>query len=104
MLASVKIADSVQQGLDGLLGFIPNILGFLAILLIGYLIARVVKGIVAKLLERVGLDRTLHESDAGRYVERVSPFRDLGTLVPVRARALSSGPDDRPPPSPGDAG
>ena len=81
MLASVKIADSVQQGLDGLLGFIPNILGFLVILLIGYLIARVVKGIVAKLLERVGLDRTLHESDAGRYVERVSPGASPARLI-----------------------
>jgi hypothetical protein len=81
VLASVKIADSVQQGLDGLLGFIPNILGFLVILLIGYLIARVVKSIVAKLLERVGLDRTLHESDAGRYVERVSPGASPARLI-----------------------
>jgi hypothetical protein len=31
MSASVQIADSVQRGLDALLGFIPNILGFLVI-------------------------------------------------------------------------
>ena len=73
MFASVQIADSIQQGLDSLLGFIPNIIGFLVILAIGYVIAKVVKNIVARLLEKVGLDRTLHSSDAGKYVERVSP-------------------------------
>jgi hypothetical protein len=81
VLAKVDVADSIQQGLDSLLGFIPNILGFLLILLIGYIIARIVKGIVAKVLEKVGLDRTLHASDAGRYVERVSPGASPARLI-----------------------
>ena len=81
MFASVQVADSIQQGLDSLLGFIPNILGFLVILAIGYVIARVVKGIVARLLEKVGLDRTLHSSDAGKYVERVSPGASPARLI-----------------------
>jgi Conserved TM helix len=72
-LAAVQIAQSLQRGLDSLLGFIPNILGFLVILVIGYLIARVVRTIVAKLLEKVGVDRALHDSQAGQYIERVSP-------------------------------
>jgi Conserved TM helix len=72
-LAAVQIAQSLQRALDSLLGFIPNILGFLVILVIGYLIARVVRTIVAKLLEKVGVDRALHDSQAGQYVERVSP-------------------------------
>ena len=81
VIAGVRIADSIQQGLDSLLGFIPNILGFLVILVIGYLIARVVKGVVAKVLEKVGLDRTLHSSDAGRYVEKVSPGASPARLI-----------------------
>src|SRR5829696_3874961 len=81
LLASVQVADSIQQGLDSLLGFIPNILGFLVILAIGYVIAKVVKGIVARLLEKVGLDRTLHSSDAGKYVERVSPGASPARLI-----------------------
>jgi hypothetical protein len=81
VIAAVRIADSVQQGLDSLLGFIPNILGFLVILVVGWLIAKVVRGIVAKVLERVGLDRTLHGSDAGRYVERVSPGASPARLI-----------------------
>ena len=81
MLASVRVADSIQQGLNSLLGFIPNILGFLVILVIGYIIARIVKGAVSTLLEKVGLDRTLHSSDAGQYVEKVSPGASPARLI-----------------------
>jgi hypothetical protein len=77
----VDVADSIQQGLDSLVGFIPNILGFLVILAIGYVIAKVVKGIVGKVLEKVGLDRTLHDSDAGQYVEKVSPGASPARLI-----------------------
>jgi Conserved TM helix len=81
VFASVQIADSIQQGLDSLLGFIPNIIGFLVILVVGYFIAKLVKGIVARLLEKVGLDRTLHSSDAGKYVEKVSPGASPARLI-----------------------
>ncbi len=71
--AAVDIAGSVEQGLNSLFEFLPNLIGFLLILIIGYIVARVLKAIVAKLLEKAGLDRRLHESDAKRYVDRVSP-------------------------------
>jgi hypothetical protein len=77
----VHIADSIQKALDSLLGFIPNLLGFLVILLVGYLIARVVKTVVAKLLAKLGVDRALHESSAGQYVERVSPDAHPSRLI-----------------------
>ncbi len=80
-LAAVHIANSLQRGLDSLIGFIPNVIGFLIILAIGYLIARVVKTVVAKLLEKVGVDRALHGSQAGRYVERVSPGAHPSRLI-----------------------
>ena len=46
-----------RQGLDEFFAFLPRLLGFLLILLIGYIVAKVVKGILTKVLERVGLDR-----------------------------------------------
>lgn len=73
VLAAVKIGDSIQQGTDSFFGFIPNLIGALIILLIGYLIAKIAKKALGKVLENVGLDRALHSSDAGRYVEKVSP-------------------------------
>lgn len=80
-IAAVQIAQSLQRGLDALIGFIPNLLGCLVILLVGYLVARLAKVVVAKLLAAVGLDRALSGSQAGTYVERLSPGARPSRLV-----------------------
>src|SRR5919109_2325833 len=72
-LAAVEVGDSIQRGLDNLIGFLPNLIGFLIILAIGYIVARVVKGIVTKLLEKIGTDRALHSGSSGEYVDRYAP-------------------------------
>ena len=79
--AAVHIAQSLQRALDALIGFIPNLIGFLVILLIGYIVARLIKVVVTKLLEKVGLDRALSGSPAGEYVERASPGASPSRLV-----------------------
>jgi len=80
-VAAVHIAQSLQRGLDSLIGFIPNLVGCLIILFVGYLIARLVNAAVSKLLEKIGLDRALSGSQAGTYVERVSPGARPSRLV-----------------------
>ena len=71
--AAVEIADSLQQGLDELVGFLPRLVGFLIILLVGWLIARAVKALIVKALHGVGIDRALAGGSAGPYVARVMP-------------------------------
>jgi hypothetical protein len=71
--AAVNVGDSLQTGLDGFFGFLPKLLGFVVILAIGWIIAKVVKRVVTKLLERVGIDRALHSGTAGQYVNRAAP-------------------------------
>ena len=71
--AAVEVGDSLQRGLDNLIGFLPRLIGFLIILVIGYIVARVVKGIVTKLLESIGTDQALHTGSTGEYVNRVAP-------------------------------
>ena len=78
---AVRIGDSLQQGFDNFFAFLPRLLGFLAILIIGYLIARAVKGVVSKLLEKAGLDRALHSGTTGQYVEKVSPGASPSRLI-----------------------
>jgi hypothetical protein len=84
-LAAVKIGDSVQQGLDNFFAFVPRLVGFLLILFIGYIVARVVKGILTKVLERVGVDRALHSGSHGEYVNKVAPdvkpSRTIGAIA-----------------------
>jgi hypothetical protein len=72
-MAAVKISDSIQQGADAFFGFVPNLIAFLVILIVGYFIAKLVGAVVRKALEKLGLDKALHESDAKQYVDRISP-------------------------------
>ena len=81
MLASIHVAQSLQKALDGLLGFIPNLLGFFLILIVGFLIARVVKGVVTKLLQKAKLDHALHSGQTGQYVERLAPDASPSALI-----------------------
>ena len=69
----MDIGDSFQNTTDGIFDFLPNVLGFLVILLVGFFIAKVVGGIVRTLLEKVNVDRKLGESSAGKYVDAVLP-------------------------------
>ena len=81
MLAEIDISNSLQQGFDSFFEFLPRLLGFLVILIVGYFIAKLVRTIVAKALEKVGMDKALHESDAGQYAEKVSPGSKPSRLI-----------------------
>jgi hypothetical protein len=79
--AAVDIGDSIQQGLDAVFAFLPKLVGFLLILLIGYIIARVVKGVIVKVLDKVGIDRALHSGSTGSYVNKVAPDVKPSSLI-----------------------
>jgi hypothetical protein len=72
-VAAVEISESIQRGIDDLVGFLPRLVGFLIILLIGYLAAKALAKVVKLGLEKVGADRTLRSSTTGEYMERVAP-------------------------------
>ena len=80
-MASIQVAQSVQKALNGLLGFIPNLIGFLIILVIGFLIARVVRALVTTLLQKAKLDHALHSGQSGQYVDKISPDASPSALV-----------------------
>jgi hypothetical protein len=69
----MDFGDSFQNATDAFFAFLPNILGCLLLLLIGYIVAKVVAGVVRRLLDKLGLDRQLAASDASKYVDRVMP-------------------------------
>ena len=85
LTAAVEISDSVQRGLDDLIGFLPRLIGFLLILLVGYLIAKALQKVITIGLEKIGTDRALTSGASGTYVERVmpdaSPSRVIGRVV-----------------------
>jgi hypothetical protein len=81
LIASIQVAQSLQQALNGLLGFIPNLIGFLIILAVGFLIARAVKAIVTALLQKAKLDHALHSGQSGQYMEKISPEASPSALI-----------------------
>jgi hypothetical protein len=85
VFAAVNVGDSLQRSLDAFFGFVPNLIAFLVILVIGWIIAKAVRTIVNKLLDKVGVDNALHESSAGQYVERVSPGAKPSHLIGATA-------------------
>ncbi len=84
-VAAISIGDSLQKAFDAFFAFLPNILAFLVILIIGYIVAKIIKAIITKVLQSAGLDKQLQESDANQYVEKVipgaSPSKGIGTVV-----------------------
>lgn len=83
MLAQVDVGSTVEEGLRSVGRFVPQFLAFLAILVIGYFVAKAIAGLLAKVLERVGFDRAVERGGVGRALERskYDPSDILGQIV-----------------------
>ncbi|MGW0230861.1 mechanosensitive ion channel family protein [Actinopolymorpha singaporensis] len=80
----MNVAEDFRPVLDRVIGFLPNLVGFLVLLVIGYIVAKLVAAAVRKILDKVGVDRRLHESHAHRYLSVLagdSPAHLVARLV-----------------------
>lgn len=57
MVGGIEFSQGFTNAWNHIITFVPKLVGFLVILLIGYFVAKVVAKILAKILERVGFDR-----------------------------------------------
>lgn len=73
MFTPLTVTD-VGQGLGNIWGtivsFVPRLLVFLVILIVGWLLAKLIGRLVAKGLAKVGLDRALERGGLGEYFQR----------------------------------
>ena len=80
----MDIVDSLQTGItsffDELFGFLPALIGFLAILLIGWWVARLLSQLVARLFKAINLDHYLDRAGIGGPLERAG-YADSGRFV-----------------------
>lgn len=81
MLFAASISDSVQRAWDSFFSWLPNLIGAAIILLIGWLIARVVAGVVRRGLRGLGTDRAVEASMVGDYKRRAAPNMQVSDLV-----------------------
>jgi hypothetical protein len=78
-----SIRDSIDHGFSVFFGWVPHVLGFLAVLLIGWIVARVLGSLAWKATHRAGLDRAVHNGTGGTALQRVvpAPSRLVGRIV-----------------------
>src|SRR4051812_21014396 len=77
----INIFQSLQNAFTTLLNYVPNVIGALLVLIIGYIIARLIRAGITKLLGRVRLDQRLTHGSGGEYVARFSPDGSPSKLV-----------------------
>ena len=77
------VGESVQRGADAFALWVPRFLGFLAVLIVGYFVAKIVASLLARVLRRVGLDERLRSGTAGNWISRIaqSPSELIGRIA-----------------------
>jgi hypothetical protein len=69
-MLAIEIQEGLNQAWERIAVFVPKFLGFLAILVIGYFVAKLIARIVDGLLERVGFDGWVQRGAFGEALER----------------------------------
>ena len=76
-----NILQSLQNAFTTFISYVPQVIGALLVLLIGYIIARLLRAGITRLLQRVRLDQRLTHGQGGEYVARFSPEGKPSQLV-----------------------
>ncbi len=80
----IDIAESLQTGITDffsqLFGFLPNVVGFIVILVIGWFVARLIARVARRLFKAINLDRYLDRAGIGGPLERAG-YPDSGGFV-----------------------
>jgi hypothetical protein len=77
------VGESLQRAGDEFALWVPRFLGFLAVLIVGYFVAKIVASLLARVLRRVGLDERLRTGTAGNWISRItqSPSELIGRIA-----------------------
>jgi hypothetical protein len=70
MPLAVDVQGGVSSAWSNVVTFVPKLAAALVIILVGYLVAKVVAGVLNKVLERVGFDRAVERGGIKRALER----------------------------------
>src|ERR1700760_2604410 len=76
-----NVLQSLQSAFTTFMNFLPQLLGALVVLVIGYLIAKVLDKVITKGLRKAKLDSRLAHNSGGRFVEKVSPGGSPAALI-----------------------
>ena len=97
-VAAVDFSGAVTDGFRTIATFIPKLVGFLVILLVGYFIAKAVAKVVDKLLERTGFDKAVERGGIRRALAKsqydasdiVAKLVFYAIFIPVLSAAIGT--------------
>jgi len=97
-LAAVDFSGAVTDGFRTVATFVPKLIGFLVILLVGYFIAKIVAKLVDKVLERVHFDEAVEKGPVKKALSRsqydasdiVSKLVFYAIFIPVLSAAVGT--------------
>lgn len=78
----MNIGDSFSNVLDTVINFLPNLAVFLVILVVGWIVAKVLRKVVNMVLERVHFDRAVERGGLQRALER-SEYTASGLIAAI---------------------
>ena len=87
-LSGADLSDALSDMWRSVLLFVPTALAFLAILIIGYLLARLVRTVVGRTLRRIGFDRAVERGAIGRALGGRAEPSDLCAKIAFYAVLL----------------
>jgi small-conductance mechanosensitive channel len=75
----------VQDALSTFFSYIPQLIGAVAILIIGYIVAKILQAVVGRVLQSIGFDRWMERGGIKQFLDnaqtRETPHSILGKLV-----------------------
>src|SRR5215204_7084473 len=81
----MNVLQSLQDAVGQFLGYVPQLIGALVILIIGYIIAKVLQAVVGRILQGIGFDGWMQHAGIKRFFDRAdthqTPAGILGRLV-----------------------
>jgi len=79
-MLAVSFTQGIENAWSDVATFIPKLIGALAILLIGWFIAKIIRKVVHRVLTKAGFDNLVDKSGLGGYVEKAG-YPDSGLLL-----------------------
>lgn len=76
-----NVLQSLQNGFTRFVDYLPQLIGAIVVLVVGYLVAKIVDKAITKLLQKARLDQRLDANQGGRYAEKISPGGKPSRLV-----------------------
>lgn len=79
-MLAVSFSQGIEDAWSDIAGFVPKLVAALAILLVGFFVAKAIRRIVHQALTKIGFDGVVDKSGLGGYLERAG-YADSGLLL-----------------------